>query len=83
MTPEFRRNETPIPPKVFRCRCGTKLSGDDTVWTIDGEETTADVVEGDELEEGDVFCSPDCAHETRCEAKEAAWFEDAAYGRDV
>jgi len=59
------------------------MSDDDSiVWHIDGDEMTLDTARGDELGEGDVFCSPDCAHEARCENRAAAWFEDAAYGRD-
>lgn len=30
----------------------------------------------------DIYCSPDCRHEARSEARAAAAFEEAAYGRD-
>ena len=36
----------------------------------------------EQLEAEEEFCSNDCRHESECDDNAAAWFEDAAYGRD-
>lgn len=64
--------------KTTKCwYCGVAIDPDSPQFDINGEP-----VAPQESEHTMRFCSTDCAHECRCEAREAADFEDRAYGRD-